>query len=409
MAAVLSIGWRKFFCYSAYVITRVILIVLDGLGVGALPDAAAYGDTDANTLTHVAAAMGGLALPSLEALGLGHIGTFPGVRRASNPEGCFGKMAQLSKGKDSTTGHWEMAGLVLDRAFPIYPKGFPAEVIDRFEQAIGRKVIGNRTASGTRIIEELGEEHVRTGAPIVYTSADSVFQIAAHEQVIPAEDLYRICRTARKLLRPPHQVSRVIARPFRGTPGAFVRTPARRDFSIEPPDRTLLDILARAGQPVVGIGKIEDLFAGRNVSRSIHTTGNTAGLNEMMKVLRNAARGLVFVNLVDFDTLYGHRNDVTGYANALQAFDRRLPHVLAALRAGDALFVTSDHGNDPTTAGTDHSREYVPLLVHGPRLARGVNLGIRRTFADVGQTIADALAHTMLPHGESFLDALLPG
>jgi phosphopentomutase len=397
------------FCYSAVVITRVILIVLDGLGVGALPDASAYGDADANTLAHVAAAVGGLALPSLEALGLGYVGTFSGVRRASSPEGCFGKMGQLSKGKDSTTGHWEMAGLVLDRPFPTYPDGFPPEVIDPFERAISHKVIGNRTASGTRIIEELGEQHLRTGAPIVYTSADSVFQIAAHEDVIPVDDLYRLCRTARKILQPPHQVSRVIARPFRGVPGAFVRTTARRDFSIEPPDRTLLDVLRRVGQPVIGIGKIEDLFAGRGVTRSIHTTSDAVGVDETLRVLRNVARGLVFVNLVDFDTLYGHRNDVVGYAKALQAFDRRLPHMLAALRPGDALVLTADHGNDPTTPGTDHSREYVPLLIHGPRLARGVNLGMRRTFADLGQTIADALARTMLTNGESFLDALLPG
>ncbi len=390
-------------------INRVILIVLDGLGVGELPDAAAYGDIGANTLSHVAAAVGGLALPSMEALGLGHVGTFTGIRRVGNPDGCFGKMAQLSTGKDSTTGHWEIAGLLLASPFPTYPDGFPPEVIDPFQEAIGRKIIGNRRASGTHIIEELGAQHMRTGALIVYTSADSVFQLAAHEEVIPVEELYGLCRVARKLLRPPHQVSRVIARPFRGTPGAFVRTPARRDFSVEPPERTMLDVLWRAGHPVVGIGKIEDLFAGRGLTRSIHTTSDSAAVDETMKVLKHVARGLVFVNLVDLDTLYGHQNDAPGYAKALQAFDRRLPHLLTALRPGDALILTADHGNDPTTPGMDHSREYVPLLIHGPRLARGVNLGIRRTFSDLGQTITDALGGTMLSNGDSFLDALLSG
>ena len=390
-------------------ITRVIVIVLDGLGVGELPDAAAYGDAGTNTLAHVAEASGGLTLPALESLGLGYIGTFQGVRRAENPEGCFGKMGMASPGKDSTTGHWEMAGLVLNSPFPSYPTGFPQEVIQAFERACGRKVIGNRPASGTQIIDQLGEEQLRTGALIVYTSADSVFQVAAHERIMSPDDLYGVCRVARKLLRPPHEVSRVIARPFRGTPGSFTRTEGRRDFSIEPPDQTLLDILRRVGQPVIGIGKIDDLFAGRGVSRTIHTTSDSAGLDEILKTLKNVARGMIFVNLVDLDTLYGHRNDVAGYAKALTAFDRRLPHVLAALRPGDALFITADHGNDPTTASTDHSREYVPLLVHGPRLARGVNLGVRRTFADVGQTIADALGNTILSHGESFLASVLPG
>jgi phosphopentomutase len=348
-------------------------------------------------------------MPTLEALGLGHLGSFSGIRRTGNPDGCFGKMAQRSKGKDSTTGHWEITGLVLSQPFPVYPHGFPPEIIAAFEAAIGRKVLGNRPASGTRIIEELGDQHLKTGAPIVYTSADSVFQIAAHEQVMPVQELYRLCRIARKILCPPHQVSRVIARPFRGGPGAFVRTAARRDFSVEPPDRTLLDILTRAGQPVIGIGKIADLFADRGVSRGIHTACDAAGLDETIRLLKTVARGLLFVNLVDLDTLYGHRNDASGYARALEAFDRRLPHVLTALRPGDALFITSDHGNDPTTAGTDHSREYVPLIVHGPRLARGVNLGCRRTFADIGQTIADALGGAMLSEGESFLAALLTG
>jgi len=390
-------------------IQRVILIVLDGVGVGELPDAAEYGDVGSNTLAHVAEAVGGLALPNLEALGLGHIGHFAGIRTMGQPDGCFGRMGQLSRGKDSTAGHWEMAGILLEEPFPTYPRGFPKEMLDLFEQASGRKVLGNRAASGTEIIQELGEEHMRTGAPIVYTSTDSVFQIAAHERVVPVEELYRVCRAARKLLKPPHQVARVIARPFIGEPGLFVRTERRRDFSVEPPSPTLLDILKRSGQLIVGIGKIEDLFNGRGLTRSIHTGNNAAGMGETVRLLKTMPRGLIFVNLVDFDTLYGHRNNPSGYAKALREFDARLPALLDAVRPGDLLCVTADHGNDPTTPGTDHSREYVPLLVVGPRLAQGVNLGTRRTFADLGQTVAEALGAPRLDCGESFLDALTPG
>lgn len=390
-------------------IERAIVIVLDGVGVGALPDAAAYGDAGSNTLAHVAAAVGGLCVPTLDRLGLGHIGEFPGVSRVDQPDGCFGKMAERSAGKDTTVGHWEMTGVIRDRPFPTYRAGFPREVIDAFEQAIGRKTLGNRPASGTVIIQELGEEHLRSGAPIVYTSADSVFQIAAHEEVIPVEDLYRMCRAARKLLAPPHAVARVIARPFSGGPGAFVRTDRRRDFSLEPPDRTLLDHLVEAGHSVVGIGKIEDLFAGRGLTRSIHAGNNAAGLDETVRALTTVPRGLIFVNLVDFDMRYGHRNDSAGYAQALAQFDQRLTEMVGLLRPGDLLCITADHGNDPTHPGTDHTREYVPLLAYGPRLARGVNLGIRRTFADLGQTIADAFDVGRLLNGDSFLRALLPG
>ncbi len=390
-------------------IQRVILIVLDGVGVGELPDAAEYGDVGSNTLAHVAEAVGGLALPNLEALGLGHIGHFAGIRTMGQPDGCFGRMGQLSKGKDSTAGHWEMAGILLEEPFPTYPRGFPKEMLDLFEQASGRQGLGNRAASGTEIIQELGEEHMRTGAPIVYTSTDSVFQIAAHERVVPVEELYRICRATRKLLKPPHQVARVIARPFIGEPGLFVRTERRRDFSVEPPSPTLLDILKSSGQLIVGIGKIEDLFNGRGLTRSIHTGNNDVGLDETVRLLKTMPRGLIFVNLVDFDTLYGHRNNAPGYAKALQEFDARLPALLDAARPGDLLCVTADHGNDPTTPGTDHSREYVPLLLFGPRLAQGVNLGTRRTFADLGQTVAEALGAPRLDCGESFLDALTPG
>ena len=390
-------------------INRVILMVLDGLGVGELPDAAEYGDVGSNTLAHVAEAVGGLALPNLEMLGLGNIGRFAGIRAMGHPDGCFGKMGQLSKGKDSTAGHWEMAGILLEEPFPTYPSGFPKEVLDQFQQTIGRKVLGNRVASGTEIIQQLGVEHLRTGSPIVYTSTDSVFQIAAHERVVPVEELYRICRAARKLLKPPHRVGRVIARPFTGEPGAFARTERRRDFSVEPPSPTLLDVLKGSGQLIVGIGKIEDLFNGRGLTRSIHSGNNAAGLDETVRLLKTMPRGLIFVNLVEFDTLYGHRNDAPGYAKALQEFDARLPPLLDAVRPGDLLCLTADHGNDPTTPGTNHSREYVPLLVFGPRLAQGVNLDTRRTFADVGQTVAEALGAPRLDCGESFLDALTTG
>ena len=390
-------------------ISRVTVIVLDGLGVGELPDAVAYGDAGTNTLAHVADTAGGLALPNLEALGLGYIGDFTGVQRMSNPESCFGKMGMLSKGKDTTTGHWEMAGVVLETPFPVYPQGFPAEVIEPFQQAIGRKVLGNRTASGTEIIEEFGEEHLRTGSPIVYTSGDSVFQIACHEQVAPVDELYRTCRAARKVLVPPHQVARVIARPFNGKPGAFVRTERRRDFSVEPPGQSLLDVLTISGQPVVAIGKIADLFTGRGVTRSRYTGTNAASIDETLRALKEVPRGLIFTNLVDFDTLFAHRHDVSGYAKALEEFDARVPELVGLLRHGDVLCLTADHGNDPTRPGTDHSREFVPLLAYGPRLARGVNLGTRRTLADLGQTIADALGAKRLAWGESFLDALTAG
>jgi len=390
-------------------ITRVILIVLDGVGVGEMPDAAAYGDAGSHTLAHVAEAVGGLKMPNLEALGLGHIGDIAGVRRMGNPDACFGKMGSLSKGKDTTTGHWEIAGIVKDDPFPTYPAGFPPDIIEAFQKTIGRRVLGNRPASGTEIIKELGEEHLRTGSPIVYTSADSVFQIAAHERVIPVDELYRMCRAARKLLMPPHQVARVIARPFVGEPGAFVRTELRRDFSVEPPGRTLLDELRSSGLPVVAIGKIEDLFNSRGISRAVHTAHNAAGMDETLRSLKTLPRGLVFVNLVDFDTLYGHRNDAIGFARALEEFDAWLPEVLGVMQPADLLCLTADHGNDPTTPSTDHSREYVPLLAYGPRLTRGVNLGTRMSFSDLGQTITDALGAKRLASGESFLDALLPG
>jgi phosphopentomutase len=390
-------------------VDRVILIVLDGVGVGAAPDAAAYGDEGAHTLAHVAESAGGLRVPNLEALGIGHLGTFPGVRRTAQPDGCFGKMAALSRGKDSTTGHWEMTGVVLEKPFPTYPNGFPSDVIASFQQAIGRKTLGNYAASGTTIIQDMGLQHLQTGSPIVYTSADSVFQVAAHERVIPVEELYGMCRAARKLLAPPHQVARVIARPFTGEPGAFTRTERRRDFSIDPPARTLLDDLKAGGYPVIGIGKIEDLFKGRGLTRALPTKSDTATVEELLRSLRSIPRGLIFANLIEFDMLYGHRNDVAGFAKALQAFDARLPEIIGGMQRDDLLCITADHGNDPTRPGTDHTREHVPLLVYGARSARGVNLGARKSFADLGQTIAEALGSKRLAWGESFLHVVMQG
>jgi phosphopentomutase len=384
-------------------------MIVDGFGVGALPDAAEYGDEGANTLAHVAEAVGGLNLPILESLGLGCIGEFSGVRPSGDPDGCFGKMASLSKGKDSITGHWEIAGVVVEQPFRTYPDGFPVDLMKDFEQAIGRKVLGNRAASGTEIIKELGGEHLRTKCPIVYTSADSVFQIAAHESVVPLEQLYEWCRIARKRLKAPHLVGRVIARPFAGEPGRFVRTAGRRDFSVAPIDQTLLDRVKATGQPVIGIGKIEDLFAGQGLTRSIHLSSDADHFDEAIQLLQTVPRGLIFINLVEFDTVYGHRNDAVGWAKALETLDGKLPALLQALRPDDLLCVTGDHGNDPTTPSTDHSREYVPVLIYGRRLARGVNLGTRQTFADVGQTIAEALGAHMLTYGESFLAAVRTG
>jgi phosphopentomutase len=381
---------------------RAVLIVLDGLGVGALPDAAAYGDAGADTLAHIAHSVGGLVLPHLTDWGLGALGPIEGVPLVSAPKGAVGRMAERSAGKDTTTGHWEMMGLVTEVPFPTYPQGFPPEVIGRFEAAIGQKVLGNCTASGTEIIQRLGEEHLRTGAPIVYTSADSVFQIAAHESVIPPAQLCDLCRIARKILEPPHHVGRVIARPFTGRPGAFIRTERRRDFSYPPHGKTLLDHLTADGIAVVGIGKIEDLFAQRGVGWSVHTRNNMDGVDRTLAAIEKMKHGLIFTNLVDFDMLYGHRNDAEGYARALAEFDARIPELTAQLRDEDLLVITSDHGNDPTTPGTDHTREHVPLLVYGKRV-RPVPLGVRSTFADLGQTLAEFFKVGPLPVGESFL------
>lgn len=382
--------------------SRVIIIVLDSVGAGELPDARSYGDAGSNTLGNMARALGGLRLPNLGAMGLGNITDIQGVPPVEYATGSYGKMAEVSPGKDTTTGHWEMTGVVLEQPFPTYPHGFPPEVIRRFAGAIGREILGNKSASGTDIIRELGEEHLTTGFPIVYTSADSVFQVAAHTDVIPLDELYRICEVARAQLTGEHRVGRVIARPFTGRPGGFVRTPDRRDFSVSPPLPTLLDIAKEAGLPVFGIGKIEDIFAGRGLTGSVHTAGNTDGMAKTLDATRDVKNGIIMVNMVDFDMLYGHRNDAEGYHAALREFDSGLPVLLDMLKPGDILFITADHGCDPTTPSTDHSREYVPLLVYGPGLVAGVDLGVLASFADLGATAADALG-LKLNRGRSFL------
>lgn len=387
---------------------RVILIVMDSVGIGALPDASIYGDEGSNTLVNTAKAVGGLQLPHLGQLGLGCIDSILGVPPVDTPQGAYGKMAEHSAGKDTTTGHWEMTGVFLDKPFPVYPHGFPLDVIRSFEEKIQRKTLGNKVASGTVIIEELGEEHVKTGFPIVYTSADSVFQIAAHEEVIPLDDLYHMCLVARELLTGPHAVGRVIARPFVGTPGQFKRTANRRDYSLLPIEKTLLSLLQEAGYPVYAVGKIEDIFAKQGISEAIHTQNNLDGIEKTLAYMQKAPKGLIFANLVDFDMVYGHRNNPQGYAQALEQFDQQLPHIMDAMEEKDLLIITADHGCDPTTASTDHSREYVPLLAYGKQVRPGTSLGIRTTFSDVGATIAQNYGLT-LPHGQSFLQEITIG
>ncbi len=384
-------------------IERVVLIVLDGVGIGESPDAVLYGDQGSNTLVNLARVQRGLFLPRLARLGLGNITEIQGVACQAGPLGCYGKMREQSKGKDTTSGHWELAGLVLKKPFPTYPQGFPPEIMEEIERRSGRKWLGNKAASGTVIIEELGEQHLRTGYPIIYTSADSVLQIAAHERVISLPELYRICEIARYVCQGEHAVGRIIARPFSGEPGAFKRTANRKDYSLVPPADTVLDHLVQKGLEVWGVGKIEDVFAHRGITRSNHTPDNLSGMEYTMELLEKDFKGLVFTNLVDFDSKYGHRNDPAGFAKALAEFDEMLAQLLLKLKAADMLIITADHGCDPTTASTDHSREYVPLLVYGPSLLQGVNLGVRDTFADVAATIAEIFRLPQPPHSRSFL------
>jgi len=381
---------------------RAILVVLDGVGAGANPDAHAYGDDGASSLEHCAQAVGGLALPNLGRIGLGNVTPILGTPPAGNPLGSYGRMAEAGTGKDSTTGHWEITGVVLHKPLPTYPNGFPADLVAQFEHAIGRKVIGNKAASGTEIIKELGAEHMRTGRPILYTSADSVFQVAAHQDVIPLEELYHMCQVARDMLTGENAVGRVIARPFIGTPGNFKRTEHRRDFSLAPLGTTLLDVLKDSGKEVIGIGKIEDLFAGRGLTQRDHTETNKDGMAATLRWLKRDFIGLLFVNLVEFDMLWGHRRDSQGYARALRDVDDWFAQVQQVMQPGDAIFFTADHGVDPTYRGSDHTREHVPLLAYGQPVRAGVNLGVRSTFADLGQTLAQAFAVPPLVAGTSF-------
>jgi len=385
---------------------RIVWVVLDSVGIGELPDAADYGDVGRSTLGHIAESRP-LKIPNLLRLGLANIAPLAYLQPAAAPLGAFGKGATYSPGKDTTTGHWEMAGIWLDQAFPVYPHGFPRDLIAEFERQIGRETIGNKPASGTEIIKELGEQHVRTGKLIVYTSGDSVFQIAAHEDVIPIAGLYRMCEIARKLLDGPHRVGRVIARPFAGTSGNFVRTPRRHDYAVDPPKPTLLDVLEERALPVFGIGKIHDIYNARGVKDYVTSKSNADGMEKLTSALRERSRGLIFCNLVDFDMLYGHRKDVEGFAKSLEEFDQLLTTFLTLLQPSDLLLITADHGCDPDPRWptTDHSREYVPILAYSPQTHAGVNLGVRPTLADMGQTVAENFG-TAIPHGSSFLDKL---
>ncbi len=388
-------------------IKRVITIVLDGVGAGEAPDAADYGDVGSNSLGNTARAVGGLKLPNMERLGFGHITPMVGVEPVANPQGGYGKMRPISAGKDSVTGHWELMGVSLTEPFPLYPNGFPPDVLAEFKRLTGLDVLGNKPASGTEIIKDLGVEHMRTGTPIVYTSGDSVFQIAAHEEVIPLERLYEICALSREMLRGKHAVGRVIARPFLGSePANFKRTLNRRDYPLTPPETTMMDRLAAAGKQVYGTGKIDDLFGGRGLTGTKHSEDNKSAVQGLLEYLDEDFEGLIFSNLIEFDMVYGHRNDPRGYAGALEAFDAALETIQAKMRPGDLGIIVADHGVDPTTQSTDHSREYIPLLVFGPQV-RGVDLGIRATFADVAATLAEVFGVEPPKVGTSFLGQVL--
>jgi phosphopentomutase len=385
--------------------TRAIVIVMDSVGVGELPDARTYGDEGSNTLGNIARHIR-LNIPTLAALGLSRVVSMPYVPVPAHPLAAFGRMAERSAGKDSVTGHWELMGLVIDQAFPTFPQGFPADLVRTFEQRIGRPILGNVVASGTAVIDEFGAEHLRTGSPIVYTSADSVFQIAAHEGVVPVRQLYNWCETAYELAVEGLGLGRVIARPFLGEPGSFERTANRHDYAMPPRGETLLDRLASAGVHVSAVGKIKDLFAGRGIAESFLTASDDDGMTRVDEAMQRQERGLIFANLVDFDTQYGHRNDTAGYAKNLERFDARLAKLIPRLRPQDLLVVTADHGNDPTTPSTDHSREYVPVLVAGSGVKSGVDLGTRATFADLAETLAELFGVGRLEHGTSFLSEI---
>lgn len=385
---------------------RFIWIVLDSVGMGAMPDAHLFGDVGANTIGNISKKLGGLHLPNLQSLGLGNIEGMEGVDSVSSPIGSYARIAELSFGKDTTTGHWEMVGIHTKDGFPTYPNGFPKEIMEAFEAKIGKKTLANYASSGTEIIEKLGQEHVETGMPIVYTSADSVFQIAAHENIIPLEELYEMCSIARDMLKEEHAVARVIARPFEGTEGSFTRTSNRRDFALLPPHKTTLDYAKEADLDVIGIGKIEDIFAGQGITRAIHTTSNMEGVDVTIDEIKKDSKGLIFTNLVDFDMKWGHRNDYVNYAKSLEEFDGRLPEILSHMKDDDVLFITADHGCDPTFPGTDHTREYVPFIAYGKSIKANIDMKTRKSFADMGQTICERFALPHIPIGESFLSLI---
>lgn len=386
---------------------RIILFIIDSLGIGALPDAEKFGDIGANTLGNIAISQGGIDLPNLRDIGLGNIDNIVGVKAVKSPTGAFGRAIEFSNGKDTITGHWELTGLHLTKPFKTFPNGFPKDVIDELESKIGRKVLGNKPASGTVILDELGEEHMKTGCPIVYTSADSVLQIAAHEDIIPLDELYLMCKVAREIMMGDNMVGRIIARPFIGSPGKFIRTSNRRDYSLNPFGQTVLDIVKQEGLDVIAIGKIGDIFNGRGITHSVRTKDNMDGIDKTIEYIRKNNEGIIFTNLVEFDSLYGHRRDPEGYKGALEEMDRRIPEILGAMKDGDIIIFTADHGNDPTFKGTDHTREYIPIVIYGKRVKGNVNIGTRKSFADIAATISDIFEIPSTGKGESFMELII--
>lgn len=386
---------------------RVVLIVMDSVGIGQLPDAKQFGDDGVNTLGNIIKAHDDIQIPNLTKLGVGNIDGFEQVKEIDSPVGAFGKCAEVSQGKDTTTGHWEMVGLRVDEPFKTFPEGFPKDVIEEFESKTGRKVIGNKPASGTAILDELAEQHMKTGEVIVYTSADSVFQIAAHEEIVPLDELYKMCKIAREIMMGDNALARIIARPFVGQPGNYTRTANRRDFSLDPSGNTILDNIKESGQDVIAVGKIEDIFNGKGITEAVHTKSNMDGVDQTIEYMKKDNKGFIFTNLVDFDSKYGHRRNVKGYKEAIEEFDSRIPEVIDNLKDEDILILTADHGNDPTYKGTDHTREYIPVLVYGKNVKNGVNIGIRETFSDIGATVADILGAKLPSNGESFKNLIL--
>ncbi|MBU5306608.1 phosphopentomutase [Clostridioides mangenotii] len=383
--------------------SRVIWIIIDSVGIGELPDADKFGDVGANTIGNIVKSQGDINMPNIVDMGIGNIDGVDFLEKADKPAAAFGKCAEISQGKDTTTGHWEMAGIVVDKPFKTFPNGFPKDIIDEFEKQTGRKVVGNKPESGTVILDELGEHQIKTGDAIVYTSADSVLQIAAHEEIIPLEELYNMCKIARKIMSGDNAVARIIARPYIGNKkGSFERTSNRRDYSVDPFKTTVLDNIKGSGLDVIAVGKIEDIFNGKGITEAVHTKDNMDGVDKTIKYIKSNNRGLIYTNLVDFDSKYGHRRDPKGYKKAIEEFDARLPEIIEAMKEDDILIINSDHGNDPTYKGTDHTREYIPVLIYGDRIKKGVNLGVRSSFCDIGATIADILGVEKTNCGESF-------